>query len=54
MRCGDLGFYRDLVGLGVIFLGAGILISIFLPPSFMVVILTIAIMIVGYLIICSR
>ncbi|NLT57911.1 MAG: hypothetical protein GXX99_02990 [Clostridiales bacterium] len=49
-----MGFYRDLLGLGIIFFGAGILLSTFLPPALLVVIMAALVIGVGYLILCSR
>jgi|APHig6443717817_1056837.scaffolds.fasta_scaffold900058_1 hypothetical protein len=49
-----MGFYRDILGLGIIFFGAGILLSTFLPAPILVVIMAALIIGVGYLILCSR
>jgi len=49
-----MGFYRDLAGLAVIFFGAGVLLSTFLPPALLVVLLSALVIGVGYLILCSR
>ncbi|MBQ6000309.1 MAG: hypothetical protein IJL39_06780 [Clostridia bacterium] len=49
-----MGFYRDLAGLAVIFFGAGVLFCTFLPSPILVILLTVLIIGVGYLILCSR
>ena len=49
-----MGFSRDLAGLAVSFVGAGVLLCTFLPSPLLVVLLAALVIGVGYLILCSR